>query len=206
MKNIRILLADDHGLLRLGLKTLISFQSGLEVVGDAQNGQVAIELALRLKPDIVVMDLMMPVLDGVEATREIRRKLPETKVLILTSYGTASDVSRAIQAGATGALMKDTPNLDLISAIRSVAAGEKVFSPEIAQTLTEDPAPPELTDRQLDVLNAAAHGYTNPEIAKLLSISTDAVKQHIITICEKLGAVNRTEAVAIALRKHLLKM
>ena len=206
MKNIRILLADDHGLLRLGLKTLISFQSGLEVVGDAQNGQVAIELALRLKPDIVVMDLMMPVLDGVEATREIRRKLPETKVLILTSYGTASDVSRAVQAGASGALMKDTPNLDLISAIRSVAAGEKVFSPEIAQTLTEDPAPPELTDRQLDVLNATAHGYTNPEIAKLLTISTDAVKQHIITICEKLGAVNRTEAVAIALRKHLLKM
>ena len=205
MKPIRIFLADDHGLLRLGLATLIDFHDDLEIVGDAENGEEAVERVTRLKPDVVVMDLMMPVLDGVGATQRIKERLPETKVLILTSYGTSADVSRAVQAGASGALVKDTPNDELIDSIRRIAAGERVFTPEIERALAE-PLPPAFTQRQLDVLKAVTRGLTNVEIGKMLGISADAVRQHIIKVCEALGAANRTEAVAIALRKQLLKI
>ena len=206
MKPIRIFLADDHGLLRLGLATLIDFHDDLEVVGEAENGEEAVERVSQLKPDVVVMDLVMPVLDGVGATQRIKERLPETKVLILTSFGTSADVSRAIQAGASGALVKDTPNDELIDSIRRIASGERIFSPEIERSLAENPLPPEFTPRQLDVLNAVTRGLTNVEIGKLLGISADAVRQHIIRVCETLGAANRTEAVAIALRKQLVKM
>ena len=206
MKPIRIFLADDHGLLRLGLATLIDFHDDLEVVGEAENGEEAVERVSQLKPDVVVMDLVMPVLDGVGETQRIKERLPETKVLILTSFGTSADVSRAIQAGASGALVKDTPNDDLIDSIRRIASGERIFSPEIERSLAESPLPPEFTPRQLDVLNAVTRGLTNVEIGKLLGISADAVRQHIIRVCETLGAANRTEAVAIALRKQLVKM
>ena len=206
MKPIRIFLADDHGLLRLGLATLIDFHDDLKIVGDAENGEEAVEHVIRLKPDVVVMDLMMPVLDGVGATQRIKERLPETKVLILTSYGTSADVSRAVQAGASGALVKDTPNDELIDSIRKVAAGERVFSPEIERALADEPLPPEFTQRQLDVLMAVTRGLTNVEIGKMLGISADAVRQHIIKVCEALGAANRTEAVAIAMRKQLLKI
>ena len=206
MKPIRIFLADDHGLLRLGLATLIDFNDDLEIVGDAENGEEAVERVIRLKPDVVVMDLMMPVLDGVGATQRIKERLPETKVLILTSYGTSADVSRAVQAGASGALVKDTPNDELIDSIRKVAAGERVFSPEIERALADDPLPPEFTQRQIDVLKAVTRGLTNVEIGKMLGISADAVRQHIIRVCETLGAANRTEAVAIAMRKQLVKI
>lgn len=206
MKPIRIFLADDHGLLRLGLATLIDFHDDLEVVGEAENGEEAVERVSQLKPDVVVMDLVMPVLDGVGATQRIKERLPETKVLILTSFGTSADVSRAIQAGASGALVKDTPNDELIDSIRRIESGERIFSPEIERSLAESPLPPEFTPRQLDVLNAVTRGLTNVEIGKLLGISADAVRQHIIRVCETLGAANRTEAVAIALRKQLVKM
>ena len=202
---IRVFLVDDHGLLRLGLATLIELNDDLKVVGNAENGEEAVERVCELKPDVVVMDLMMPVLDGVGATQRIKERLPETRVLILTSYGTSADVTRAVQAGASGALVKDTPNEDLIDSIRKVAAGERVFSPEIERAITEEPVPPEFTERQLEVLTAVTRGYTNAEIGKMLGISADAVRQHIMKICETLGAANRAEAVAIALRKHLLK-
>ena len=205
MKPIRIFLADDHGLLRLGLATLIDFHDDLEIVGDAENGEEAVERVCRLKPDVVVMDLMMPMLDGVSATQRIKERLPETKVLILTSFGTSADVSRAIRAGASGALVKDTPNDELIDSIRKIAAGERVLSPEIERALADEPAPPEFTPRQLDVLGAITRGLTNAEIGRMLGISADAVRQHVIKVCERLGASNRAEAVAIALRKQLLK-
>lgn len=205
MRPIRIFLADDHGLLRLGLATLIDFHDDLEIVGDAENGKEAVERVVQLKPDVVVMDLMMPVLDGVGATQRIKERLPETKVLILTSYGTSADMSRAVKAGASGALVKDTPNDELIDSIRKIATGEHVFSPEIERALA-DPLPPAFTQRQLDVLEAVTRGLTNVEIGKMLGISADAVRQHIIKVCEALGAANRTEAVAIALRKQLLKI
>lgn len=206
MSPIRIFLADDHGLLRLGLATLIDFHDDLEIVGDAENGEEAVKRVCRLKPDVVVMDLMMPVLDGVGATQRIKERLPETKVLILTSFGTSADVSRAIRAGASGALVKDTPNDELIDSIRKIAAGERVLSPEIERALADEPAPPEFTPRQLDVLGAITRGLTNAEIGRMLGISADAVRQHVIKVCELLGASNRAEAVAIALRKQLLKL
>lgn len=206
MKKIRILVVDDHELLRFGLSTLLQFQKDMEVVGGAENGEEALGLARQLKPDVVVMDLMMPQMDGVESTQRILAELPATRIMLLTSFGTAADVIRAIRAGAVGALVKDSPNDELIAAIRNVAAGKQVFSPEIKKMIDTEPPPPDFTSRQLEILNAITRGFTNADIADILHISPDAVKQHIISICTKLGAANRSEAVAIALRKHLLKI
>ena len=206
MKKIRILLVDDHELLRFGLSTLLQFQKDMEVVGGAENGAEALDLVRQLKPDVVVMDLMMPQMDGVESTQRILAELPATRIMLLTSFGTAADVIRAIRAGAVGALVKDSPNDKLIAAIRNVAAGKQAFSPEIKKMIDTEPPPPDFTSRQLEVLNAVTRGFTNADIADILHISPDAVKQHIISICEKLGAATRAEAVAIALRKHLLKI
>lgn len=206
MKKIRILVVDDHELLRFGLSTLLQFQKDMEVVGGAENGAEALGLARQLKPDVVVMDLMMPQMDGVESTQRILAELPATRIMLLTSFGTAADVIRAIRAGAVGALVKDSPNDELIAAIRNVAAGKQVFSPEIKKMIDTEPPPPDFTSRQLEILNAITRGFTNADIADILHISPDAVKQHIISICTKLGAANRSEAVAIALRKHLLKI
>ena len=206
MKPIRILLVDDHGLMRLGLATLMKYHKDLSVIGSADNGKAAIEQAKALKPDVIVMDLMMPVMDGVEATRQIHAEQPETKIMILTTFGTSADVARAVQAGAVAALMKDTPNDELLNAIRAIAAGEHVFSPEIRKTIAKDPDPPVLTERQKEILKFITSGLRNSDVARQLGISTDAVKQHLNAICNKLGAVNRAEAIAIALRKHLLKI
>ena len=206
MKTIRLMIADDHGLLRMGLATLMKFHPDIEVVGDAENGREAVELVRKLRPDVVVMDLMMPVMGGVEATRLIHEAQPEVRILILTTFGTSTDVALAVRAGAAGALVKDTPNDELIEAIRAVAGGASVFSPEIRRVLDEDPDPVAFTPRQMEVLKALTRGLSNPDIAKLLSISSDAVKQHVNAIFTKLGAANRAEAVAIALRKHLLKI
>ena len=206
MKTIRILLADDHSLIRMGLAALFKYQKDIKVVGEAEDGDEAVRLALRLKPDVVVMDLAMPVMDGATATARIREVLPETRVLILTSFGTSADLSRALAAGATGALNKDSGNDELLTAIRTVADGGRSVSDEIARLIDEEPAPPEFTERQLEVLHAVTRGLTNAEIGRQFGISADAVKQHVNAIFAKLGAANRTEAVTIALRKQLLKM
>ena len=205
MKKTRILLVDDHALLRRGLADLLRYESDLAVVGEAGDGEAAVEAAMRLKPDLVVMDLMMPVVDGVEATRRIKEALPETNILILTTFGTSADVARAVAAGASGAIMKDAATDVQLAAIRTVAAGGKVFSPEITRSMADDPAPPTFTQRQLEILEFVTHGLGNKEIANRFGISTDAVKQHLNAICTKLGAVNRAEAVAIALRRQLLR-
>lgn len=204
MKPIRILIADDHGLLRLGLSTLLKFHKDLSVIGGAENGEEAIEQVRKLHPDVVIMDLMMPVMNGVEATRRIHRENPGIKVLILTTYGTSDDVSQAVLAGASGALVKDTPNDELIEAIRTVASGGQVFSPEIERQTATQSALPEFTPRQLEILESVARGFTNADIARLLAISSDAVKQHLTVICNKLGAANRAEAVAIAIRSQIV--
>ena len=202
----RILLVDDHALLRRGLADLIRYEKDMSVVGEAGDGETAVNAAVNLKPDLVVMDLMMPVVDGVEATRRIKAVLPSTHVLILTTFGTSADVARAISAGATGAIMKDASTDEQLAAIRTVAAGGTVFSPEIQRSMDETPKPPDFTDRQLEVLQSVVDGLGNKEIASKLKISTDAVKQHLNAICTKLGASNRVEAVSIALRRHLLRV
>ena len=200
----RILIVDDHALIRRGLADLLRYEKDLAVVGEASDGEAAVAVATELKPDVVVMDLMMPVMDGVEATRRIKAVLPEAKILILTTFGTSVDVARAIAAGASGAIMKDASMEDQLHAIRTVASGGKVLSPEIEKTVQEEPLP-EFTKRQLVILESAARGLTNKDIANMLDISPDAVKQHLAAICSKLGAANRAEAVNVAHRKHLLK-
>jgi DNA-binding NarL/FixJ family response regulator len=206
MKQIKIVIADDHALLRRGLATLLSFDRELAVVGDAKNGEEAVRVAMELKPDVVVMDLSMPVMDGVEATRRIRNSIPNARVLILTSYGTSIDVARALEAGASGALVKDAEDELLVSAIRSIAAGGTAFSPEIKAILKSEPHPPALTDRQREILEMTSEGLSSDEIASRLGISSYAVNQHHDAIRRKLGASSRTEAVAIAIRKHFLKI
>ena len=203
---IKSLIADDHALLRRGLATLLGFDKDITVVGDAKNGEEAVKAAIKLKPDVVVMDLSMPVMDGVEATRQIREALPDTHVLILTSYSTSVDVSRAMEAGASGAFVKDAEDERLVDAIRTVAAGGTAFSPEIEAMIKSEPHPPELTERQRKILDATSKGLSSEKIAVRLGISTYAVNQHLDAIRRKLGAQSRTEAVAIALRKQLLKV
>ena len=203
---IRVLIADDHAIVRMGLAALLSPERDIEVVGQAKNGVEAVREALRLRPDIVVMDLMMPKKDGAEATAEIHRAAPDVKILILTTYGTSDGIARALAAGATGAFMKSAENSELAAAIRAVAEGRKVVAPEIRRQLATDPPVPELTPRQLDVLGSIVRGLTNHDIARELGICPDRVKDHINAILLKIGAANRTEAVAIALRKHLLKI
>jgi len=205
-EKIKILIADDHALLRRGLATLLGFNNDITVVGDAKNGEEAVKAAIKLRPDVVVMDLSMPVMDGVEATRQIREALPDTHVLILTSYSTSVDVSRAMEAGASGAFVKDAEDERLVDAIRTVAAGRTAFSPEIESMIRSDPHPPELTERQRKILDDTSKGLSSEQIATRLGISTYAVNQHLDVIRRKLGAQNRTEAVAIAFRKQLFKV
>ena len=205
MKKVRVLIADDHTVVRIGLTALIESQPDLEVVGDADNGVAAVREAARLQPDVVVMDLMMPRMDGVEATAELRRKVPAAKVVILTSYSTADGIAHAIDAGAVGALTKTADDSSLLSAIRIVAGGGRFISPRIARMLQESPPVPTLTGKQREILESMARGLSNIDIARQLDISPTVVREHITTILEKIGAANRTEAVAIALRKQLLQ-
>ena len=205
MKRIRILVVDDHALIRHGLSALLRSQADFTIAGEAADGEEAVAAAHRLRPDLVIMDLSMPVLDGVEATRRIRETLPTARILLLTTFGTSADVTRALRYGASGALVKDTDDDELLAAVRTVAGGGTVFSPEI-QAMLREPQPPELTGRQREILEAIVRGLATDGIAAKLGISSDTVNQHINAIREKLGAANRAEAVAIALRRHLLKI
>lgn len=205
-REIRILIADDHAIVRTGLAALLNTEPGLRVVGEAKNGAEAIREALRYAPDIVIMDLMMPQKDGTEATAAIRQKLPQTRVLILTTYGSSDDIAHALKSGAAGVIMKTAPNEKLIAALRKIAAGEAYIAPEVKRQMILDPPTPQLSPRQAEVLQSLQRGLTNRDIALQLSISVDRVEQIVKTLLTKLDAANRTEAVAIALRKHLLKM
>ena len=203
---IRVLIADDHTIVRTGLAALLKAVPGMVVVGEARNGDEAVQQTLKLKPDVVVMDLMMPKKDGVAATRELRELSPETRVLLLTSFATSDGISRAVDAGVAGVVMKDSPNESLLDAIRAVAAGKSAVSPEVRRLIASDPPVQALTPRQAEVLQSLTMGLTNRDIARQLSISEDRVEQHVKILLEKLGAANRTEAVALAFRKHLLKI
>ena len=203
---IKVLIADDHTIVRAGLTALLGTEKDIEVVGEAKNGAQAVSEAIKLHPDIVIMDLMMPKMDGAEATAALHEKLPETKVIILTTFGSSDGIAHAIESGAAGALMKTADDAALISTIRSVAGGKTVISPDIKRLLAEDPPIPVLTTRQAEVLQSMMRGLTNRDIAKQLGIRQDGVNEHVAAILAKIGAANRTEAVAIALRKHLLKL
>lgn len=201
---LKILIVDDHAIVRDGLAAILKFQKDMTVVGEADDGQSAIQKAQTLRPDVILMDLMMPNMNGADATAAIKQVLPETQILLLTSYGTSSELSRAFRNGATGAITKSLPKEELLAAIRNVATGMRIASPEIEQTLNEESETPTLTPRQLEILRSLARGLTNDDIAHEFGLSKAGVKFHLLTIFRKLNVANRTEAVSLALRKHLL--
>ena len=204
--SIRVLIVDDHAVLRMGLSSLLKSQNGFDVVGEASGGGIALKKARELKPDVVIMDLMMPDMDGIESTRRLILQSPEAKVMILTTFGTSDGISAALEAGALGAIMKNAEPVELIKAIRTVASGQQYLSKEITRIMADEPPVPSLSPRQLEILQSIERGLSNGDIARQLDISVDVVKEHTRILFAKLGAANRAEAVAIALRKHLLKI
>ena len=204
-KQLRILIVDDHLVVRMGLAALISLEPGLSVVGEAEDGESALELVGKLHPDVVVMDIMMPRMNGVEATARIAASHPGTRILLLTTFSASGEVVQALDAGACGAIVKDSSQKDLVAAIRAVAAGSRVVSPEISRTIAGVSSKPQLSERHRTILDYVARGLSNPEIGKLLGIGPDCVKAHLKIIYSRLGVATRAEAVAFALRENLLK-
>lgn len=202
---IRIMLADDHMLMRMGLSTLIDCEDDMKIVGEAKNGRQAVELAHALKPDIIIMDLMMPELSGAEATKLIHDAYPEIKIMVLTSFGTSKEMSDAITNGADGALMKDTAADELIKTIRAIVAGERIIPERLMRQAAEDNITPKLSDRHLEILSSIAQGQSNSDIAKQYGLSEISIKKQVSKIFARLGVSNRSEAVALALRKQMLK-
>lgn len=206
MKKIRILIADDHMLMRMGVSALISSTADMEIVGEAKNGRQAAELAKTLKPDVVIMDLMMPEMLGSEATGLITAANPDVKVIVLTTYGSSIELAKAIQNGAVGILLKDKVDMDLVNTIRFVVAGNQVIPTRLLKQIEQDKALSQLTDRQLTILASVAQGQSNSDIAKSFGLSEITIKKHLSSIFERLGVANRSEAVALALRKQMLKV
>ena len=206
MGKVRVVVADDHSIVRTGLVSLLGAKRGFEVVAEAANGEEAVEVAMRHRPDVVVMDLMMPGKDGAEATAMLHSAAPEVKVLILTTFGTANDIAHALDNGASGAIMKSATNDELVAAILGVVAGERVVSPEIERILEEAEPVAELSQRQIQILDSITRGLSNTQISEQYRISLESVKTHIVKLFAKIGASNRAEAASIALRRHLLKI
>ncbi|MGD8965916.1 MAG: response regulator transcription factor [Anaerolineae bacterium] len=214
MEAVRVLIVDDHAVVREGLRTLIGSEEGLVLVGEAGNGDQAVTLARRLRPDVILMDLVMPRKGGIEAIREIKQDVPETRVLVLTSFAEKEKVFPAIKAGAHGYLLKDTSPAQLLQAIYDVHEGKAPLQPSIAlkviRELREPVEPPpaahSLTQRELTVLKLVARGLTNQEIADELVISEWTVRTHVSNILEKLHVANRTQATLYALREGLASL
>ena len=209
MKPIRVLLVDDHPVVRAGIEGILSSQPDIEVVGEASNGMEAIGLSHTLQPDVVLMDLQMPEMDGVTAIKAIHAQANPPHILVLTTYDTDADIVEAIQAGATGYLLKDTPREDFFAAVRQVARGESVLTPVVASRLMarmRAPAEEQLSGREIEVLTLVAQGHGNKEIGKQLHISTATVRTHLIHIYGKLGVNDRTAAVTTALEKGILRL
>ena len=206
--SIRVLIADDQALFREGLETLLSVHRDIQVVGQVSNGQEAVELSLRLSPDIVLMDMQMPVLNGVGATRRLKQSLPDCRVIVLTTFDDRETIFEALRAGAVGYLLKDVSSSDLANAIRLTASGDSILEPSIAAKVLEEFSrvsttavvnrsgilPEPLSDREIEVLKLVTQGLSNREIAAKLFISPGTAKTHIHNVCGKLGVQNRTEA------------
>ncbi len=207
---IRVLIVDDHSVVREGLRMFLVRDPDLEVVGEAADGARAIEQARRLRPDVVIMDLLMPVLDGIAATRAILSELPETKVLVLTSVLEKASMVEAIRAGAIGYLLKDTQAAELRTAIKAAAVGQAPFSPQVSAYLLGAVRMPEvpdpLTSREMDVLSLLAQGRSNKEMAHALHLAEETVKFHVRRILAKLGVQSRTQAVLEAIRLGMVSL
>jgi len=209
---VRILLADDHPIVREGLQALLETQAEFEVVGEAANGNEVLRLALELRPDIILLDLEMPIMDGVEATRRLHQLQPAFRIIVFTAFDNDERIIHAVQAGAVGYLLKDAPRKDIFNAIRVVMEGGSLLQPVVASKLLRHMGqqhllPHEmLTERELEVLSLLAQGMPNKEIAAQLVISERTAKFHVSSIMGKLGATNRTEAVSLAAQKGLITL
>lgn len=205
---IRVLIVDDHSVVRQGLRMFLQIDETLQVVGEAEDGEEAVRLARELKPDIVLMDLLMPVMDGIEATAIIRKELPDTEVLALTSVSTDQMIIGALRAGAIGYILKETGGEDLRHAIVAAASGQVLLSPQVAAHLVgsfkESEPATTLTKRELEVLALVANGESNKEIAAHLFVSEETVKTHVGNVLSKLGMTSRTQAALHAIRLGLV--
>jgi DNA-binding NarL/FixJ family response regulator len=212
-ENIRVLIADDHPVVREGLAAMRARQPDIDVVGEAVEGVEAVERAGTLTPDVILMDLQMPRLGGVEAIKQIRARFPHVQMIVLTTYGDDDSIFQGIAAGARGYLLKDSPRDELFRAVRAVARGESLLQPAVATRLLDRFARPKveqtqesLTERELDVLRLLAKGSANKQIGVQLHISESTVKTHVANIFQKLGVTDRTEAVTVALTRGLIKL
>jgi NarL family two-component system response regulator LiaR len=208
-KPIRVMLVDDHAVVRGGISKFLTVYKDLELVGEAESGEEAVRLAQRLQPDVVLMDLKMPGMDGVSATRQVREKSPGTRVIVLTSFAEDNMVQGALQAGATGYLLKNVTAADLANAIRAAHAGRMTLSSEATEALVHAATQPvvrgdELTEREREVLGLMVEGLSNQEIAERLFLSVGTVKFHIGNIYSKLGVDNRVSAVTLAMQRKLV--
>lgn len=209
MNKIRVVIVDDHPVVRDGLRGMLESQSDFEIVGEASEGEAAVRMAESLNPAIVLMDLRMPGMDGVTAIREIKTNNPQVQILVLTTYDSDADILPAIEAGASGYLLKDTTREELFAAIRAAARGETVLAPSVAARLVSKmraPGEEKLSKRELEVLQLVAEGDSNREIASRLHISQATVKSHLLHIFGKLGVSDRTAAVTVALRRGILRL
>ncbi len=206
---IRVLLVDDHTMVRRGLATFLKVFDDLQLVGEAESGEAAIQLCVEVVPDVILMDMSLPGMDGAMATRAIRKKFPQIQVLVLTSFKDGKLIKQALEAGAIGYLLKDVSADDLVQAIRSAYAGRATLSPEAAQSLVETtnlpPTPgQDLTEREREVLALMIEGLNNVQIAGRLTVSPSTIKSHVSNILAKLGVTSRTEAVTLALRNQII--
>lgn len=209
MQKIKILMADDHPVVRAGIRGMLETQDEFQVIAEAENGREAFEQIAKFNPDVVLMDLRMPEMDGVEAIGKIKEKYPNINILVLTTYDTDADIVRAVEAGATGYLLKDAPREELFRAVRGTAKGETVLAPVVAARLmgkVRDHGDQALSAREIDVLMLVARGASNQDVAEKLHVSTATVKSHLIQIYQKLGVSDRTAAVTTAIERGIIRL
>jgi DNA-binding NarL/FixJ family response regulator len=203
---IRVLIADDYPAVRAGLVAVLAQEADLDIVGEAENGDQAVTIYRELRPDVVLMDLRMPLVDGVNAIRQITAEFPAARILALTTYEGDGDIKRALEAGARGYMLKDMLLSDVIAAVRAVQRGERVIPPAVAARLAEFNDQPDLTEREREVLTLAARGLSNKEIARAIGRTDETAKIHLKNIFAKLNVTDRTEAVTTAMARGLIRL
>jgi DNA-binding NarL/FixJ family response regulator len=205
MSKVRILIADDHAIVRMGVKLLLSAEKEFQIIGEAEDGMGALEMSLKAEPDLIILDLMMPKMNGVDVTRKVKEKLPGAKIVLLTSFATAEGLAQALQYGANGIVLKSSAEVELIPAIRTVLSGKRHLSVGLKGQLKLSLPTIVLTERQECILRSVMEGRSNADIARHQGIAEITVKNHLAAIFNKLSVSNRSEAVAVAMKKHLLE-